>query len=204
MIANRGNILIVAGLGIGVIALVGTSRIVLRPGSAGALFAIFALAAAGIIAARFEDQPGVTAILRFATDASADSVSVTLRALSDVRWAGGGVGTFDALVPVYRDFGSKLAIEPASTIAKVAIEWGRAASIVVVLIAVQLFLVLFAGARRRGRDWFFPAAASASIVVLFWEAFHDPSFTHPSSQIIAAVIVGLGFSQSIGRTSGGL
>jgi hypothetical protein len=204
LIADHSKILIVAGLGIAVIALIGVTRIVARPWSAGVLLAILALVAAGIIAAGFDGNPGVVAILRFATDAPPDSVSVTQRALSDIKWVGSGVGTFDALVPVYRDFGSNLAIEPASTIAKVAIEWGRAAAIVVVLIVAQLFLVLFAGGRRRGRDWFLPAAASATIVVLLGEAFCDASLTHPSTQIIAAVIVGLGLSQSIGRTSGGL
>jgi hypothetical protein len=68
--------------------------------------------------------------------------------------------------------------------------------------AVQAFGIMFAGALRRGRDWFFPAAASGCLVVLFCEAFCDSSLIHPSSQIVAAVILGLGLSQTIGRTSG--
>jgi hypothetical protein len=168
----------------------------------GVLFTIFALAAAGIIAMRLEDNPAITAILRFATSASADSLSVTRRALSDSRWVGSGVGTFDTLVQIYRDFGAKSVVEPASTIAKIVVEWGRAASIVLLLIAVQLFVVMFGGALRRGRDWFFSAAASGCILVLLCEAFCDSSLTHPSSQIIPAVITGLGLSQTKGRTSG--
>jgi hypothetical protein len=144
VIAGRSNILIVAGFGIGVLLLVGTSRLIaLRPAAVGVLFAIFALAAAGIIAARFEDNPA--AILRFTTSAFADSLSVTQRALSDVRWVGSGVGTFDTLVPVYRDFGDKPVVEPASTIAEIAIEWGRAALIVLIVITIQLFVVMFGG-----------------------------------------------------------
>jgi hypothetical protein len=205
MIAGRTNILIVAAFGIAVILLVGSSRLIaLGPAASGVLFAILALAAAGIVVARSADNPAVITILRLATSASADSLSVTQRALSDVKWAGSGVGTFDTLVPIFRNFDDRAVIEPASTIAKIAIEWGRAASIVLVLIAVQLFVVMFAGALRRGRDWFFPAAASGCIAVLFCEAFCDSSLIHPSSQILAAVILGLGFSQTIGRTSGGL
>ena len=201
VIAGRSNILIVAGFGIGVLLLVGTSRLIaLRPTAVGVLFAIFALAAAGIIAVRFEDNPA--AILRFTTSAFADSLSVTQRALSDVRWVGSGVGTFDTLVPVYRDFGDQPVVEPASTIAEIAIEWGRAALIVLVVIAIQLFVVMFGGALRRRRDWFFSAAASGCIVMLFCEAFCDSSLTHPSGHIIVAVIMGLGFSQTKGRTSG--
>ncbi len=93
-------------------------------------------------------------------------------------------------------------MEPASTMARIAIEWGRPASIVLILIAAQLFVLMFTGALRRGRDWFFPAAASACILVLFCEAFCDQSLTHPSSQIIAVVITGLGLAQTKGRTSG--
>jgi hypothetical protein len=203
MIAGRTNILIVAGFGIAVILLVGASRLIaLRPVAVGMLFTIFALAAAGIIAVRFEDNPAVTAILRFATSASADSLSVTQRALADVKWVGNGVGTFDTLVPIYRDFGGKPVVEPASTIAKITIEWGRAALIVLVVMTVQLFVAMFAGALRRGRDWFFSAAASGCIVVLFCEAFCDASLTHSASQIIVAIIMGLGLSQTVGRTSG--
>ncbi|HMF49815.1 MAG TPA: hypothetical protein VK603_14280, partial [Candidatus Saccharimonadales bacterium] len=204
MIAERSNILILAGFGIAVILLVGISRLfVLRPWAIGALvLAFFALAVAGTIAVRVDNNPAVIAILRFTTNASADAVSVTQRALSDARWVGSGVGTFDTLVPVYRDFGGKPVVEAASTIAKVVIEWGRAASIVLVLITIQLFVVMFGGALRRGRDWFFSAAASACIAVLFGEAFCDSSLIHPTSQIIVAVIMGLGLSQTIGRTSG--
>jgi hypothetical protein len=146
VIAGRSNILIVAGFGIGVLLLVGTSRLIaLRPAAVGVLFAIFPLAAAaaGIIAVRFEDNPA--AILRFTTSAFADSLSVIQRALSDVRWVGSGVGTFDTLVPVYRDFGDKPVVEPASTIAEIAIEWGRAALIVLIVITIQLFVVMFGG-----------------------------------------------------------
>jgi hypothetical protein len=202
MVAGRTNILILAGFGIAVILLVGAGRLIaLRPAALGVMFTIFALAAVGTIALRFEDNPVLIAILRFAAS-STDSLSVTQRAFSDLKWVGSGVGTFDTLVPIYREFGSKPVVDSASTIAKIAIEWGRAGSIVLVFIGVQLFVVMFRGALRRGRDWFFPAATSASILVLFFEAFCDTSLTYPSIQILTAVIIGLGLSQTMGRTSG--
>jgi hypothetical protein len=205
LVAGRGSIAIVAAFGIAVVLLVGTSRLLaLGPAISSLLFVILAVAVVGTITLRFEESQTVIAILRFATSAPGDSLSVTQRALSDAKWVGSGVGTFDALVPIYRDFGTRTMIEPASTIAKILIEWGRAPSIILVLIAVQLSVVLFAGALRRGRDWFFPAAAAGAIVVLFCEVFCDSSLTHPLSQILVAVILGLGFSQTIGRTSGGL
>jgi hypothetical protein len=204
VIAGKTEILIAAGFGMGVILLVGTSRIVeLRPVATFVLFAVLALAAVtGTVAVSFEDKPAMMPILRSASSADADSLSATQRALSDTKWAGSGVGTFDMLVPVFRDFSSKPAVDPASTIAKAAIEWGWAALIVLVLLTVQLSVVMFAGALRRGRDWFFPAAASACVLVAFCEALCDTSLIHPSSQIMLAIILGLGLSQTKGRTSG--
>lgn len=202
-IAGRGNILIVAAFGIAVTVLVGTIRLIaLGPVAAGTLFAILALSAASIATLRIPENPAVDSILRFATSASTDSLSVTQRALTDAKWLGSGAGTFDALVPIYRDFGAKPTIEPASTMTTITIEWGRAALIALVIIVIQLFVVTFGGGLRRGRDWFFPGAASACIVVLFCEAFCDASLVHPSTQILVAVILGLGFSQTVGRTSG--
>jgi hypothetical protein len=105
-------------------------------------------------------------------------------------------------VPIYREFGGMVAVEPSSSIAKAAIELGLAGLIAILLAAIQLFVVLFQGSLRRGRDWFFPAAAAACVVVLACEAFCDPSLTQSSNQIVVAVIVGLGLSQTRGRTSG--
>jgi hypothetical protein len=204
VIAGTTEILIAAGFGMGVVLLVGISRIVeLRPVATFVLFAVLALAAVtGTIAASFDDKPALMPLLRSASSADADSLSVTQRALSDTKWTGSGVGTFDILVPVFRDFSSKPAVDPASTIAKAAIEWGWAALIILVLLTVQLSVVMFAGALRRGRDWFFPAAASACVLVAFCEALCDTSLIHPSSHIMLAIILGLGLSQTKGRTSG--
>ena len=203
VMAGAINIAIVAGFGIAVMLLVGASRLIaLPPVAAGVILAVFAVATAVIVGVRLEDKPAVVAMLGFATHALPDSLSVSERALSDVKWFGNGVGTFDTLVPIFRDFGGQPNVEPASTIATIAIEWGRAALIALVLIAVQVFGIMLAGALRRGRDWFFPAAASGCLVVLFCEAFCDSSLTHPSSQIVAAVVLGLGLSQIMGRTSG--
>ena len=203
LIAGGSNILIVTAFGIAVIVIIGTIRLIaLGPLAAGALFALLALSAIATVGLRVEGSTAVQPILRFATSASADSLSVTQRALSDVKWLGSGAGTFDALVPIYRDFGAKPSIEPASTMTAITIEWGWAALIAFLVIAIQLFVVTFGGGLRRGRDWFFPGAASACVIASFCEAFCDSSLVHPSSQILVAIILGLGISQSVGRTSG--
>jgi hypothetical protein len=83
----------------------------------------------------------------------------------------------------------------------IAIEWGRPALLILVGIAVQLFFFIFRGAVRRGRDSFFPSAAAASVLVVLCQSFVDPSLLTPTAQIIITVMIGLGLSQSSGRTT---
>jgi hypothetical protein len=103
---------------------------------------------------------------------------------------------------VYQDFGSAPIMDPPSTVVGIAVEWGRPALLVLGIFAVQLFAFTFRGALRRGRDSFFPSAAAACVAVVTFESFFDASLMHQAVQIIVAVIVGLGVSQSVGRTSG--
>jgi hypothetical protein len=124
------------------------------------------------------------------------------RALSDSRWLGSGVGTFRSLARIYQDFGTSPISEAPTTAVSIAIEWGYPALVVLSIFTLQLFAFAFRGALRRGRDSFFPAMAAAGVTVVFWEAFCDPSLMYSPVQIIIAVIIGLGLSQSSGRTSG--
>ena len=103
---------------------------------------------------------------------------------------------------VYQDFGAASMLDPPSTVVGIVVEWGRPAFLILVISAIQLFAFTFLGALRRGRDSFLPAAAAACVAIVLFEAFCDPSLMRPAVQIIIAVIVGLGVSQSVGRTSG--
>jgi hypothetical protein len=197
-----GNVLIATAVGLAIMLfIVVVRRFAFRPWTAGILMAIFAAMAIGIATQRFQSNPSA-GILGFATSAPAESLALAQRALSDARWSGSGVGTFSLLARVYQDFGTPPISEAPTTAASIAIEWGWAAFVIVAGFAAQLFAFTFRGAVRRGRDSFFPAAAAAGIAVMFCEAFCDPSLLHPAVQIITAVMVGLGISQSVGRTSG--
>jgi hypothetical protein len=105
-------------------------------------------------------------------------------------------------VPTYQDFGSAPALGPPSTAISIAIEWGKPALFILAAFAIQLFVFVFRGAVRRGRDAFFASAAAGAVLVALGEAFCDSSLLNTSVQIVVAVMVGLGLSQSVGRTSG--
>jgi hypothetical protein len=196
------SVLIAMAFGLAVMLYIAiVRRLAFRPWFSGLVFAIFAAMAAAIIMQHFQGNPS-GALLRFATSANAESLALAQRALSDSRWLGSGVGTFMSLAGIYQDFGAVPILEAPTTAVSLVVEWGQVALVILVLFAIQLFAFTFRGALRRGRDSFYPAAAAASVGVMLCEAFCDPGLMHPAVQILAAVMVGLGLSQSVGRTSG--
>src|ERR1700733_8175165 len=197
-----GNVTISTGFGLAIILLVVVARrFAFYPWAIGASLALLTAIGLGIIAQRFQNN-FLDGVLGFATSANPEALTLARRAFSDSGWLGSGVGTFSSLTRVYQDFGAAPILDPPSTIVGVAVEWGRPALLILIISAMQLFAFTFHGALRRGRDSFFPSAAAASVAIILFEAFCDPSLTRPAVQIIIAVIVGLGVSQSVGRTSG--
>lgn len=190
------------GLGLAVILFIAvTRRLGFRPWPSATMIATLIALALAIALPRF--QPGPSAgLLRFVASAASDSLVLTQRALSDSPWVGSGVGTFELLSRIYQDFGVKPVPVAPSTAASIALEWGQPALIVLVGIAFQLFFFTLRGAVRRGRDSFFSSAAAAAIVVMLCEGLFDSSLLDPAVQIIVTVMIGLGISQSTGRTTG--
>jgi hypothetical protein len=196
------NVAIATAFGLTIILIVVVARrFALYPWSIGVLFLILAAIGGGLLAQRFQNN-FADGILGFATSAGPESLVLARRTLADSSWFGSGVGTFSSLARIYQDFGATPIGDPPSTVVGIAVEWGRPALLILALCAIQLFAFTFRGALRRGRDSFFPSAAAACIAVISFEAFCDPSLMHPAAQIFIAVIIGLGISQSVGRTSG--
>jgi hypothetical protein len=199
-ILAQGSLLAITGLGFAVIFFVGiVRRLGFRPWPSAILFAIFLAIVCAVAVPRF--QPGVSGLLGFVTSAAPGSLALAERALSDASWLGSGVGTFELMSRTYQDFGFQPLLVPPFTAVSIAIEWGRPALLILVGIAVQLFFFIFRGAVRRGRDSFFPSAAAASVLVVLCQSFVDPSLLTPTAQIIITVMIGLGLSQSSGRTT---
>jgi hypothetical protein len=196
-----GHVMIAMAFGLSVMLFIAIARrFASNLWSSGILFAIFATIAAAVIIARFQGNSAV-GILGFATSASAEILALVQRALFDSRWLGSGAGTFKSLAVIYQDFGTPPISVAPSTAISIAIEWGYPALVIFSLFTLQLFAFTFRAALRRGRDSFFPSLAAASAAVVYSEAFCDPSLIYSPVQIIIAVMVGMGLSQSSGRTS---
>ena len=157
------------------------------------------VACVGVIALRFAANPSISPIFRFSTLESAETDAATLRMLSDANWAGSGVGSFQALAAIYRDTSGAPGQAAINTITSMVLEWGRAGLLIAVVFLIQLLIVLFRGALSRGRDSFYAASAAACLVTAFCEAYCDTSFTDVTVQMMSAIVVGLGLSQTQGR-----
>ncbi|MBH5369019.1 hypothetical protein [Bradyrhizobium glycinis] len=171
-------------------------RLRLRPFSA-TLLAVILIAATGAGLARSSASMNLLKI----AESSDDSTEIAQRALAGVPWVGSGVGSFAEISRVYRDFGSAGPAVPPSTAVSIAIEWGRAAPLVLAALALQIFIFNLRGAIRRGRDSFFASLAAAGVLCALCGSFVEPGLLTPVVQIILAVMVGLGIAQCSGRTS---
>jgi hypothetical protein len=155
------------------------------------------VACGGVVALRFAANPSVSPLFRF-TGESAEADAATLRMISDASWTGGGVGSYQALAAIYRDVTGVPGQTAISTITSMVLEWGRGGLLIGIVLLLQLLVLLFRGALTRGRDSFYAAAAAACLITAFCEAFCDPTFTDITVQIMAAIVVGLGLSQTVG------
>ncbi len=156
------------------------------------------VAGGGVIALRFAANPSAPALFRFAKVETA-AASATLHMLADVPWAGSGVGSYSALAAIYRDASGVPGKRAIHTMASMALEWGMIGLVIAAVLALQLLIVLLQGALSRGRDSFYPAGAAGCLVTAFCETFCDKAFTDTSVQTLAAIIIGLGLSQTRGR-----
>jgi hypothetical protein len=165
--------------------------------------AVFALTVLFIAVAIIATNWGVGDVtLQFASHSSQAMTQVIESMLADTRWMGNGAGGFGALLPIYQDIDRSVAGPYApTTAATIAIELGRPALYVLVLIAVALLIQLLHGALRRGRDSFYPTVGAGCIVLLIFEAFCDSALLEKPTIIIAGTIIGLALAQSVSRTN---
>jgi hypothetical protein len=195
------NVLAATALGLATLLFITTvRRLELRPWLSMVIFTVFAGIAAVLLVPHLQ---GTSAgIAGFASSAPPESSAVAARAMSDAPWLGTGLGTFGSLSTVYQDFGMAPVHAPPSTAISVAIEWGLPALVILAVLALQFFVFAFLGAMRRGRDSFYASAAAASILLALCESFVDTSLLNLAVQVILAILIGLGLSQSVGKTSG--
>ena len=197
----------VATLNVGIVAAFGVAtfasiqlvrRIEFSPWLTGVFFATAVVAAAMIVAWRYDSARPVSMALQFATTTSSDALVPVQRMISDAGWAGSGGGTFAVLLPIYREGDLSISRAP-TTAAALTIEWGRPALVIAIAMTIQLAIALLLGALARGRDSFFSAAAAACVVMMLGEAFCDASLLQSAVALTGEIVIGLGLAQSIGR-----
>jgi hypothetical protein len=198
--STTSDVLIAVAFGLVVVGLVVLlRRLSLGRWTVATVCASVFVACGGVVALRFAANPLVSPLFRFTKLESAEAGSATLRMTSDANWAGSGVGSYQALAAIYRDVAGAPGQTAINTITSMVLEWGHVGVLIVIVLLLQLLVVLFRGALSRGRDSFYAASAAACLVTAFCEAYCDASFTDATVQMLAAIIVGLGLSQTTGH-----
>jgi hypothetical protein len=192
IIAAPIEVTFAAGCGFATVVLVVIARRVAR-----AMAAVAMIAAIAIVAAK---PHAGTPTLRFAAAASPSAISIAERMIAD-NSGGTGAGTYEALLPSYRDINDVTVTERApTTAAQVAIEMGQAAIWILGLMMIAATGLLLRGAISRGRDSFYATAAAGGAITLTVEAFVDASLLGTAVVIVATTVLGLGLAQSASRT----
>ena len=122
-------------------------------------------------------------------------ISSIERMLSDAKWGGAGAGSFEALLPIYRDSDVD-SLEIPTAAATIAIEMGQPflwASVIVFLVGA---LMLFRRALLRGRDYVYSSAGAACIIALLISMFSNDGVLGLTASLMISVLCGLAFAQS--------
>ncbi len=138
---------------------------------------------------------------RFAfTQKGEAAVEMTKRILGDAPLFGDGAGAFGALAPIYRSSGTgSKDIDAVTAAAQLSIEMGRASLWIAAIATCFAVYVLLRGAAHRGRDSFYAAGAGACIVTLMILAFVNTGLAGQALNLLSAIVLGLGLTQSKSR-----
>jgi hypothetical protein len=123
-----------------------------------------------------------------------NQISSIERMLSDAKWAGSGAGSFEALLPIYRDTADSLEIPTAA--ATVAIEMGQPFLWTCVIVALIGASTLFRRALLRGRDYVYSSAGAGCIIALLISLFANDGILGLTASLMISVVCGLAFAQS--------
>jgi len=137
-------------------------------------------------------------VLRIAARADAAQLGLAQRMLGDTHWFGNGAGTYAAVAPLYSTFADAAgALAPPTTAAALALDFGRPALALFVILGGALAIVLFDRALRRGRDSYYPALGGGAVILSVFTLFVDLSLASTTVAVLLVVVVGLALGQSM-------
>jgi hypothetical protein len=123
-------------------------------------------------------------------------ISSIERMLSEAQWAGSGAGSFEALLPIYRDSSEVDSFEISTAAATIAIEMGQPFLWVCVIVFVMGASTLFRRALLRGRDYVYSSAGAGCIVALIISLFANDGILGLPASLMISILCGLAFAQS--------
>jgi hypothetical protein len=118
------------------------------------------------------------------------------RMLSDTHWGGSGAGSFEALLPIYRDTNEVDSSESPTAAATIAIEMGEPflwTGVVFLLIGAS---TLIRRALLRGRDYIYSSAGAGCIIAVLVSLFANDGILGLIASLMISVLCGLAFAQS--------
>jgi hypothetical protein len=187
----------------GVVALLSVALIRrLGLGSWAALaIAVFAIAVAGLVAAREPGLRNKNLTLAFASS-PASLTQLSQRILDDAPLNGIGAGTFAAIAPIYRDVDDRTLLSVAPTAAAAtATELGHPMLWLIVATTVFSIFMLLRASLQRGRDSFYPTAGASCLITLLFLSFTNAGVLGSATALIAAATLGLAIAQSKSRSA---
>lgn len=161
-------------------------------------FCVALLAAAVVIVGAWSSESAAN-MLPASFTRSAGTGEAISQMLLTAGFFGNGVGTFPVLISLYRDASAGDVVPTVSTATLAIIEWGWIGSAILLASIVWVAHSLLAGSLQRGRDFFFAAAAAASLASLFCVSLYD-TVADPTVMLLTQIIVGMGIAQSEGKS----
>jgi hypothetical protein len=131
-------------------------------------------------------------------------ISSIERMLSDAKWGGSGAGSFEALLPIYRDTDEADSLEIPTAAATIAIEMGQPFLWTCVIVFLIGASTLFRRALLRGRDYVYSSAGAGCIIALLISLFANDGILGLTASLMISVVCGLAFAQSKSASTGDL